>query len=116
MRRFLVFVLLVAAVWLAGFVKYIAGIPDQPPVNLQATDGIVVLTGGRSRLNEAVALLAAGHSGRLLISGVDARTNDPDLKQSLDLPTRTDAELFDCCVDVGREALDTVGNAHEIAA
>jgi uncharacterized SAM-binding protein YcdF (DUF218 family) len=116
MRRFLVFVLLVAVVWLAGFVKYVGGIPDRPPVNLQATDGIVVLTGGRSRLSEAVALLAAGHSGRLLISGVDARTNDPDLKQSLDLPTPTDAELFDCCVDVGREALDTVGNAHEIAA
>ncbi len=115
MRRFLVFVLLVAAVWLGGFVKYVASIPDRPPVNLRETDGLVVLTGGRSRLNEAVALLAAGHSSRLLISGVDARTKDSDLKQSLALTNRADAEMFDCCVDLGREALDAAGNAHEIA-
>lgn len=116
MRRILALVMLGAAAWLIGFVGFIAGIPDQPPVNLRETDGIVVLTGAGSRLNEAIALLAGGHGGRLLISGVNARTNDPELKQSLDLENRTDAELFDCCIDVGRQALDTVGNAQEIAA
>ncbi|MGE0666016.1 MAG: YdcF family protein [Sphingomonadales bacterium] len=115
MRKIVVLLIVVAAAWLIGFVKFIGDIPDRPPENLRETDGIVVLTGGRSRLNEAIALLAAGHGGRLLISGVDARTNDPDLKQSLDLSGRTDTELFDCCIDVGREALDTVGNAHEVA-
>ncbi|MEN3975625.1 YdcF family protein [Emcibacter sp. SYSU 3D8] len=116
MRRFVVFVLLAAAGWLIGFAAFVSSIPDKPPVNLRETDGIVVLTGAGSRLNQAIALLAAGHSGRLLISGVDARTNDPDLKKSLDLKSQTDSELFDCCIDVGREALDTVGNAQEIAA
>jgi uncharacterized SAM-binding protein YcdF (DUF218 family) len=116
MRRFVVFVLIVAVVWLAGFVRFIVGIPDSPPVNLRETDGIVVLTGGPSRLAEAIALLAAGHSQRLLISGVNERTNDPDLKQSLDINSQTDNELFDCCIDVGRQARDTVGNAQEIAA
>jgi uncharacterized SAM-binding protein YcdF (DUF218 family) len=114
MRRFLLFLLIVAAVWLAGFVKFITGIPDSLPVNLRETDGIVVLTGGPSRLAEAIALLAAGHSQRLLISGVDERTNDPDLKQSLGIKSQTDNELFDCCIDVGRQARDTVGNAQEI--
>lgn len=116
MRRFVVFLLFAATVWLIGFIAFVASIPDKPPVNLRATDGIVVLTGAQSRLDEAFALLAAGHSGRLLISGVNARTNDPDLKGVLDLKGQTDAELFDCCIDVGRQALDTVGNAQEIAA
>ena len=116
MRRFAVLLVFAAAAWLMSFIAFVSSIPDKPPVNLRATDGIVVLTGGRSRLDEAFALLAAGHSGRLLISGVNARTNDPDLKEALDLRGQTDAELFDCCIDVGREAQDTVGNAQEIAA
>lgn len=116
MRRFAALLVFAAVAWLMGFIAFVSSIPDKPPVNLRATDGIVVLTGGRSRLDEAFALLAAGHSGRLLISGVNARTNDPDLKEALDLRGQTDAELFDCCIDVGREAQDTVGNAQEIAA
>ena len=116
MRRFAVLLVFAAAAWLMSFIAFVSSIPDKSPVNLRATDGIVVLTGGRSRLDEAFALLAAGHSGRLLISGVNARTNDPDLKEALDLRGQTDAELFDCCIDVGREAQDTVGNAQEIAA
>jgi uncharacterized SAM-binding protein YcdF (DUF218 family) len=116
MRTLLLALLVLALVWLGGFLKYVHGIPDKLPVDLQSTDGIVVLTGGPSRLNQAVALLAAGHSGRLLISGVDPRTNDPELMRSLGLDRKTDAELFSCCIDVGREAADTVGNAQEIAS
>ncbi|MBI1179553.1 MAG: YdcF family protein [Alphaproteobacteria bacterium] len=116
MRNALLALLVLAALWFAGFLKYVHSIPDEEPVDLRTTDGIVVLTGGPSRLNQAVALLAAGHSGRLLISGVDARTNDPALMHTLGLDRDTDAELFACCIDVGREAQDTVGNAREIAA
>ena len=116
MRKVLALLLLVAAGWLAGFFVYIGKIPDRMPVDLQRTDGIVVLTGGPSRLNEAVALLAAGHSERLLISGVNARTNDPELMESLGLKAKAEAELFNCCIDTGREARDTVGNAQEVAS
>ena len=116
MRKLLVFLLLAAAIWLGGFINYIHKVPDIVPTNLRGTDGIVVLTGGSGRLNEAVALLAAGHSGRLLISGVNAQTNDPELMESLGLNRRTDAELFDCCIDIGRQARDTVGNAQEVAS
>ncbi len=116
MRRAVTFLLTLAALWVIGFVSFVASIPEKPPANLRETDGIVVLTGGPSRLSEAIALLAAGHANRLLISGVNARTKDPDLKQSLDLKTRSGTELFDCCIDVGRQAQDTVGNAQEIAS
>ena len=38
-------------------------------------DGIVVLTGGASRINDAIELLAAGRGRRLLISGANRATN-----------------------------------------
>lgn len=115
MRKLLLLVLLAAAGWLAGFLNYIHELPDVPPTKLRHTDAIVVLTGGPSRLSEAVALLAGGHGERLLISGVNARTNDPELIRSLGLNRRRDVDLFACCIDIGRQALDTVGNAQEIA-
>ena len=37
-------------------------------------DGIVVMTGGASRISDAIELLAAGHGKRLLISGVHRTT------------------------------------------
>jgi uncharacterized SAM-binding protein YcdF (DUF218 family) len=81
---------------------------DQP---LRA-DGIVVLTGGQSRIAEAVRLLEAGKASRLLISGVNRRTSREDLRRLTGLSPKQ----FDCCVDIGYEALDTSGNADEARA
>jgi uncharacterized SAM-binding protein YcdF (DUF218 family) len=72
-------------------------------------DGIVVLTGGHQRLAQASRLLVDGQARRLLISGVNRMTSRDDIRRMSLLP----AGLFDCCVDIGYEALDTVGNADE---
>ena len=42
-------------------------------------DGIVVLTGGDTRILEGARLLREGHGGRLLISGVNRHTGRQDL-------------------------------------
>jgi uncharacterized SAM-binding protein YcdF (DUF218 family) len=76
------------------------------------SDGIVVLTGGEHRLAEASRLFAAGYGRRLLISGVNRQTSRDDIRRLSGIP----APLFDCCVDIGYEALDTVGNAEETRA
>jgi uncharacterized SAM-binding protein YcdF (DUF218 family) len=73
------------------------------------TDGIVVLTGGEARIGEAGRLLEAGKARRLLVSGVNRRTSREDLRRL----TGVRRQLFDCCVDIGYEALDTFGNADE---
>lgn len=73
--------------------------------------GIVALTGGSNRrLTAAMALLQAGKGQRLLISGVNRRTT----REQIRLVARAVAgPLYDCCVDLGFEAIDTVGNARE---
>jgi uncharacterized SAM-binding protein YcdF (DUF218 family) len=74
-----------------------------------AADGIVVLTGGESRIAAAARLLEVGTARRLLVSGVNRRTSRDDLRRLL----KMHSALFDCCVDIGYEALDTAGNADE---
>ena len=75
-------------------------------------DGIVVLTGGEHRLSEAARLLAEGRGKRLLISGANRMATREDLHRKSGLSPA----LFDCCVDIGYDALTTSGNALETKA
>ncbi len=94
----------------AGFVAFATRVADtRTPADVRA-EGIVALTGGSARIDSALRLLAEGRARRLLISGVNpsvdlhalAGTVDKDLEMALA-----------CCVDLGRAARDTAGNATE---
>ena len=108
-RQVLVNVTLILALlaWsLASFIRFATREPQLP---LQPADGIVVLTGARDRIPDAVRLLVEGKGKRLLISGVHDKTSLADL-------VRIDPALHDlipCCVDLDRKARNTVGNALE---
>src|SRR6202035_6017971 len=70
--------------------------------------GIVVLTGGASRISDAIELLAAGRGKRLLISGANRATTSGEI-------SRLNPEyghIVSCCVDFDR-SLNTLGNAIE---
>lgn len=82
----------------------------QPPQDPKA-DAIVVLTGGFQRIDQAVDLLKSGAGGRLLISGVHPSTTSTQIRRN----TQSPPDLFQCCVDLGRDAIDTIGNANETA-
>ncbi|WP_244620067.1 YdcF family protein [Mesorhizobium sp. NFR06] len=81
------------------------------PPNPAKADAIIVLTGGQSRLDAAMDLLASGKGQRLLISGVHPSAT----KRQLQAAMGGDKQLFSCCVDIDRAALDTIGNAEESA-
>jgi uncharacterized SAM-binding protein YcdF (DUF218 family) len=79
---------------------------EQVPLDRKA-DGIVVLTGGDSRVADALELLASGHGKRLLITGVNTGTTSLDIaRQTVDYN-----RWLTCCVDLDYSALNTVGNA-----
>ncbi len=95
--------------FVAGLLAFVSQIDNRPPNGNIRADAIVVLTGGDSRVTEAVRLLAAGRGQRLLISGVHPKTTKGMLRR-----INPEAErLFDCCIDLDRNALDTIGNADE---
>lgn len=76
-----------------------------------SADGIVVLTGGHDRVVSAVALLKAERGERLLISGAHPESPQADIAAAAGAPE----SLFECCVDTGVSAQNTIGNAQETA-
>lgn len=77
------------------------------------SDAIVALTGGSlERLTTGVELLQQHKGQRLLISGVNRIVTDEELYAALHM----NRDLAHCCVDLGRSAEDTLGNAAETAA
>jgi uncharacterized SAM-binding protein YcdF (DUF218 family) len=100
---------------IAGFVAFLAqlrGVETQPA---RTADGIVVLTGGSSRVSDAMELLAGGYGKRLLISGVHPTSAASDISRSLpDNQALSDNQsLLGCCVDLDRSAINTRSNAAE---
>jgi uncharacterized SAM-binding protein YcdF (DUF218 family) len=96
--------------FLIGFAVFAERIARmQAPADIAPADAIVVLTGGQFRLEKSVELLAARKGSRLLVSGVNADTTKFDLSRA----TGANQLLFECCVDIGYLAQNTVGNANE---
>lgn len=100
-------------VWIIGLFVFVDGIPagmaDHDPA-LQS-DAIIVLTGGRGRVERGTALLASNAGRRMLISGVGVNVAARDLIP----PDRLAAETLECCVTLGRAARNTRENAVETA-
>ena len=96
--------------WVFGFVWFVASLPKAAPAEVE-TDAIVVLTGGPGRLARGVEILEAGRAKRMLISGVDPSVRSVELAKALG----RDEKLFACCIDLGREAVDTRSNGDEVA-
>jgi uncharacterized SAM-binding protein YcdF (DUF218 family) len=93
----------------AGFFWFVGRVPDQEVVLDRNADGIVALTGGSARINDAIELLASGRGKRLLISGVHPSTRSIELARLVPEYTR----MFSCCIDLGHSAINTIGNAVE---
>lgn len=90
-----------------GFGVFVWRLPDHQIVLDRNADGIVVLTGGTSRVNDALELLAAQRGKRLLITGVNTGTTTADIAR--EIPNYK--KLLTCCVDLDYSALNTLGNA-----
>jgi len=97
------------AILLGGFLWFAFHIANEEPSLDRMADGIVALTGGASRITDAVELLASGRGRRLLITGVAPTTNMAELVRLVPDHER----WFGCCIDLDYTAINTVGNAVE---
>jgi uncharacterized SAM-binding protein YcdF (DUF218 family) len=112
--RTLAALLVIGLIWVSGLFAFAGRVqqstPTPPPA---AADGIVALTGANSneRIAAAVQLLADHKGGRVLVSGVNREVS----REQLRIASGSVRRLYDCCVDLGFTAADTVGNARETA-
>ena len=107
-----------AALWLAcvfvsggviGFLRFSASIALEEAPLTRAGVAALALTGGAERIPDAVQLLERGHAGRLLITGVNPSLTRADVARLAPGLER----VIECCVDLGYEARNTLGNARE---
>ena len=94
---------------IAGFMWFAT--PPSPENQSSPTDAIVVLTGGRLRLQSGMDLLRDGKGRKLFVSGVNQQVNlDELLRISGNAP-----DWATCCTALGHDADNTLGNARETA-
>lgn len=98
--------------WLGGFAWFLGSSLWVGIDRASATDAIVVLTGGKARLETGLALLAAGKAGKLFVSGVNPAVDRDTLLGALGPAAKHET----CCIVLGHTAGNTVGNAVETAA
>ena len=102
-------VVLGAVALMLGFLAFLWLLPNEEVVLDRNADGIVVLTGGASRVTDGLELLAAHRGKRLLITGVNPGTTTADIARQVAGYDR----LLSCCVDLDYSAINTLGNAVE---
>ena len=101
-----------AVAWGVGLFRFAAMIPTEAGAVTMSTDAIVVLTGGSRRLATGLELLSANAAGMLFVSGVYRGVDVSQLLRHF----QNAPDNQRCCVEIGHDAGDTAGNAHETAA
>lgn len=93
------------------FVRSIDDLQQRSHASFGDVDGVVVLTGGENRIEAGINLLKNNYGRRLLISGVDENSSRNAIANAVG-----EANAFKgCCIDLDREAKDTIGNARYTA-
>lgn len=101
-----------SVLWLGGMAWFVySGLSSAGDFKAH-TDAIVVLTGGRMRLETGVDLFGQGKAQKLFISGVNQRVDRAALMRVFE-PV---ADRAQCCIVLGHDADDTFGNARETAS
>ena len=103
--------ILLLVMLIIGFVVFANSMDRERREPAYAADGIVVLTGGVSRIDEAMKLLAKRKAKRVLITGVNREVPLEVLKEQVSLGDK----YFECCVDIDKDARNTIDNATETA-
>lgn len=98
-----------ALLYLLGYALFAVLLPR--PADERRTDAIVALTGGAKRIERGLELMEKGIAKRMLVSGVARTVRAEELAAQYS----KDEALFRCCIDLGRESVDTRSNAEEVS-
>lgn len=116
LRAGIIWVGLLLIAWVLGFVWFVITTPTQSESPRTPTDAIVVLTGGKGRVEHGFRLLAEGAAPLLFISGVG---KDVTLEEMITAHTRasTRQKIYanNSTIILGHQASSTETNAEEVA-
>jgi len=97
--------------WSAGLYSFIGKINKFETIDTKKAEAIIVLTGGRNRINSAFKIYKNnGETQKLLISGVNSKLNTNKLLKFHNINIEDKKNIT-----IGYKAKNTVGNAKESA-
>ena len=96
-------------IWIFGFVWFAMFLPG--PAGAEKTDAVVVPTGSGGRITRGLEVLRREQAPKLLVTGVDPEVKPGEFAAAY----KVEPHLMACCVTLGRDAVDTRGNAQEAA-
>ncbi|AIL65264.1 hypothetical protein NOVO_04410 [Rickettsiales bacterium Ac37b] len=108
-RTFSFILLILISFWFIGFVYFVHTMSLVVPDNHTMTDAIVVLTGGKGRIDQGIALLAANKAQKLLITGVGSQAK----LEEIHIYDYEQAKLLSDKITLGYVATNTKGNVQE---
>ena len=102
---------------IAGFIWWIIFLFNILPKNYYSKNfpnssfvtGVVVLTGGKMRIEKGIQVLQKGYADKMFISGV-FMPSEIEMKFKIE---KTKKDLLDCCIYFGEKAKNTIENAFE---
>ena len=105
---------------IAGFIWWIIFLFNILPKNYYSKNfpnssfvtGVVVLTGGKMRIEKGIQILQKGYADKMFISGV-FMPSEIEMKFKIE---KTKKDLLDCCIYFGEKAKNTIENAFEANA
>lgn len=100
---------LLLLIYALGFIAFAFTLGKPAQADAPSTDAVVVLTGGKGRLEHGVQILRQRKAQRLLVAGADPSVTKADIARRLGGNRRT----VSCCIDLGSESVDTRSNAEE---
>ncbi len=95
--------------WALGFIWFAVALPQ--PAGDVRSDGVVVLTGAKGRIDRGLEAVQQGWAPKLLVSGVDRDVKPHEFA----IEYRIGSLQMACCVTLGFAATDTATNARETA-
>lgn len=120
MKRFfsklLISSILLLTLWFAGFIAFLYQVPFTPANNVVVADAVIVLTGGRGRVDLGLKRLSTQKATRLFISGVNADASPQEILNEARKRIANEVKPPEGAkVEIGYEATSTIGNAEEVA-
>ena len=113
-KKFFLFIILII---FAGFIWWVIFLFNILPKNYYSKNfpdrsfntGVIVLTGGKMRIEKGMEIMQKGYAEKMFISGV-FMPSEIEMKFKIE---KTKKDLLECCISFGEEAKNTIENAAE---
>lgn len=108
LKKLIFTIAILGSIWIGGLIDFYGRIPAKTPDKVAHSEAIIVLTGGKNRIETGLELLHEDKAEKMFITGVGKDVGDLELLKRKDVTPENMEKI-----SLGHEAVDTFGNVDE---